>query len=74
MSESASESWYLDAVVADQKAAVNRALVRRWADASRDGTVLKTDVFEEVCGRCRRCDSDLTGTQAHRLQFLPGQK
>ena len=50
MSESASESWYLDPVVADQKAAVNRALVGRWADASRDGTVLKTDLFEEANG------------------------
>ncbi len=50
MSDASSNSWYLDPIVAEQKAATNRALVRRWAGSSRGGTVLKTDLFEEANG------------------------
>jgi len=45
-----SDSWYLDPIAAAQKAAANRALVRRWARPSPDGFVLKTDLFEEANG------------------------
>ena len=45
-----SKSWYLDPLVAKQKAAVNHGLVVRWADATRGGAVLKTDLFEEANG------------------------
>ena len=45
-----SDSWYLDPLVARQKAAVNRACVRRWAAESAHGVVLKTDLFEEANG------------------------
>jgi SAM-dependent methyltransferase len=45
-----SDSWYLDPLVARQKAAVNRDCVRRWAADSACGVVLKTDLFEEANG------------------------
>ena len=45
-----SDSWYLDPLVARQKADINRACVRRWAAESARGVVLKTDLFEEANG------------------------
>lgn len=45
-----SDSWYLDPLVARQKAETNRACVRRWAADSAHGVVLKTDLFEEANG------------------------
>jgi SAM-dependent methyltransferase len=45
-----SGSWYLDPVVARQKAAVFVALVERWRDPRSEGLSLKTDVFEEAHG------------------------
>ena len=48
--EAASESWYLDPVVARQKAQVFLSLVERWRDPETTGTALKTDLFEEANG------------------------
>ena len=45
-----SDSWYLDPFVARQKAAANRACVRRWGGETARGVVLKTDLFEEANG------------------------
>ena len=45
-----SDSWYLDPLVARQKAEANRACVRRWGAESARGVVLKTDLFEEANG------------------------
>ncbi len=50
MSARESDSWYLDPLVAEQKAAANLALVSRWAHASPRRTALKTDLFEEANG------------------------
>jgi SAM-dependent methyltransferase len=44
------DSWYLDPLVARQKAEANRACVRRWGGESARGVVLKTDLFEEANG------------------------
>jgi SAM-dependent methyltransferase len=46
----ASDSWYLDPVVARQKAAAFLALVDRWRDTRSRGATLKTDLFEEANG------------------------
>jgi SAM-dependent methyltransferase len=43
-------TWYLDPLVAAQKKAANLNLFRRWIKASRVGTILKTDLFEEANG------------------------
>jgi SAM-dependent methyltransferase len=45
-----SDSWYLDPVVARQKADAFLALVERWRDPSASGPTLKTDLFEEANG------------------------
>jgi SAM-dependent methyltransferase len=46
-----SDSWYLDPVVARQKADTFLGLVQRWRDPVADGaTTLKTDLFEEANG------------------------
>ena len=45
-----SDSWYLDPLVARQKADAFLALVERWRDASASGPTLKTDLFEEANG------------------------
>jgi len=50
MTDLTSNSWYLDPLVARQKAAVIHALVVRWAKPTLKGTVLKTDLFEEANG------------------------
>jgi SAM-dependent methyltransferase len=46
----ASDSWYLDPVVARQKADTFLALVERWRDPAAGGVTLKTDLFEEANG------------------------
>jgi SAM-dependent methyltransferase len=46
----ASDSWYLDPVVARQKADTFLALVERWRDPAAIGPTLKTDLFEEANG------------------------
>ena len=46
----ASDSWYLDPVVARQKADTFLALVERWRDPEATGPTLKTDLFEEANG------------------------
>jgi len=45
-----SDSWYLDPVVARQKADAFLALVERWRDPQAAGPTLKTDLFEEANG------------------------
>jgi SAM-dependent methyltransferase len=45
-----SDSWYLDPVVARQKADAFLGLVARWRDPSATGATLKTDLFEEANG------------------------
>lgn len=45
-----SASWYLDPVVARQKARVFLGLVERWRDPRTAGPALKTDLFEEANG------------------------
>jgi SAM-dependent methyltransferase len=49
-SASASDSWYLDPVVARQKADAFIDLVERWRDPEARGATLKTDLFEEANG------------------------
>lgn len=44
------DSWYLDPLVARQKAAANRSCVDRWAGERRRGRIFKTDLFEEANG------------------------
>jgi SAM-dependent methyltransferase len=46
----ASDSWYLDPVVARQKADAFLALVERWREQVAAGATLKTDLFEEANG------------------------
>ncbi len=46
----AGDSWYLDPLVARQKADANRSCVDRWAGKRREGRILKTDLFEEANG------------------------
>ena len=62
-----SDSWYLDPLVARQKAAVNRACVRRWAGESASGTILKTDLFEEANG-----EDHILGELASASRFVVG--
>lgn len=50
MSEASSNSWYLDPLVARQKAEVNHGLVVRWVKPASGGAVLKTDLFAEANG------------------------
>jgi SAM-dependent methyltransferase len=45
-----SASWYLDPVVARQKAEAFLALIDRWRDPDTIGVTLKTDLFEEANG------------------------
>ena len=45
-----SASWYLDTVVARQKAETFLSLVKRWRDPKTAGPTLKTDLFEEANG------------------------
>jgi SAM-dependent methyltransferase len=45
-----SASWYLDPVVARQKADAFLAVIERWRDPLATGLVLKTDLFEEANG------------------------
>jgi SAM-dependent methyltransferase len=45
-----SQSWYLDPLVARQKAEVFLALVERWSESATVRRVLKTDLFEEANG------------------------
>jgi SAM-dependent methyltransferase len=47
---SGSDSWYLDPVVARQKADNFLALIERWRDHGANGRTLKTDLFEEANG------------------------
>lgn len=49
-SDARSDSWYLDPVVARQKADAFLALVERWRDPQAPGPTLKTDLFEEANG------------------------
>jgi SAM-dependent methyltransferase len=44
-----SASWYLDPIVARQKAEAFRLLIEQWRDRA-DGLTLKTDLFEEANG------------------------
>ena len=43
-------SWYLDPLVARQKAELHLELARRWAGGGEPARVLKTDVFEDAYG------------------------
>jgi SAM-dependent methyltransferase len=73
-----SDSWYLDPLVARQKADTFLAMVERWRDRRASGPTFKTDLFEEANGEDalvprldrRRtvfaCDLDLR--TAHRAQ------
>lgn len=45
-----SQSWYLDPVVARQKAAAFHALAERWREPGTARLTLKTDLFEEANG------------------------
>ena len=45
-----SRSWYLDPVVARQKAEVFLGFAERWRDPKAAGQTLKTDLFEEANG------------------------
>ncbi len=47
----AGDSWYLDPLVARQKAIENRSCVDRWAGDRCSGRILKTDLFEEANGQ-----------------------
>lgn len=48
--EAGSASWYLDPVVARQKAQAFVGLIDRWRDPKAIGLTLKTDLFEEANG------------------------
>jgi SAM-dependent methyltransferase len=76
-----SDSWYLDPLVARQKADAFMALVERWRDPSAPGPTLKTDLFEEANGedalvpRLERgtailaCDLDLRTARRAQRRF-----
>ena len=76
-----SDSWYLDPVVARQKADAFLGWVERWRDPAATGLTLKTDLFEEANGedalapRLERrrallgLDLDLRTARRARLRF-----
>jgi SAM-dependent methyltransferase len=61
-----SDSWYLDPVVARQKADAFLGLVERWRDPAAGGLTLKTDLFEEANGE------DALAPRLERRQTLLG--
>lgn len=64
----ATDSWYLDRLVALQKREANLGFIRRWSDGFRAETVLKTDLFEEANGQDRIL-FDLDRGQSRTLGF-----
>lgn len=69
----AGDSWYLDPLVARQKAAANRSCVERWAGRRREGRILKTDLFEEANGQDHvLSDLSVKGGQVIGIDLVPG--
>jgi SAM-dependent methyltransferase len=76
-----SDSWYLDPLVARQKADAFMAMVERWRDPVASGPTLKTDLFEEANGedalvprldrrgRIVACDLDLRTARRAQRRF-----
>lgn len=57
-------SYHLDELLCEQKKRVHIDLIRRWADISGGGRILKTDLFEEALGQDQFL-FDLTGVNGN---------